>query len=62
VKTKKAVVYVEDLLERKEFTLNELLAAKHKHPFLHWLKLEKFYLSDFVETSVLKLKVWLARF
>ena len=59
---KTEVKYVEDLLKQEEFTLEELQAAKHKHPFKHWLKSQQFLVSDAIETAVLKFRLWIAKF
>jgi hypothetical protein len=37
------VTFLEDLLQQEEFTLEDLRAAKLKHPVLSWVK--KLYLS-----------------
>lgn len=55
-------VYVEDLLTREQFTVEELQAATHKHPVKHWLKSQQFLVSDAIETAVLKFKLWIAKF
>ena len=59
---KTEVKYVEDLLKQEEFTLEELFAAKHKHPFRLWFRKQKFLLTDSIETIVIKFKLWLAKF
>ena len=48
--------FVEDVLQQEEFTVEELLNAKHKHPFKHWLKLQWFYITDTIELEVAKMK------
>ena len=54
--------YVEDLLEQEEFTVEELRAATHRHPIKHWLKKQRFLLSDSIETAIFKFRLWLAKF
>lgn len=58
---KPSVIYVEDLLKKENFTLEELRKAKHKHPKRSWFKRQKFYILDFFHFNSLRLKLWLAR-
>lgn len=46
--------FVEDILSQDQFTLEELINAKHRHPIKHWLKLQWFLLTDAIELEIAK--------